>query len=301
MPISNNRIILTDVDGVLLEWENHFTEWMLQRSYFDNEVGEGYVGKKVYPYKLLDNKQNTYEMAERFGLSKTAIRKEIREFNKSAWMGTQQPMPDSQTWVKLLAAEGWTFIPITSQTSDIPAQLLRKKRLGELFGEPAVLFKEKLNFKLPGGNGFTAHQDAPAFASFGQDFHITAMVSVDATTRENGCLEMAAGRHKEGLLDMTEELVLSQSAIDALDWAPLETAPGDLVLFGSIIPHRSPANRSTGPRRAAYITYNGVSQGEYRDDYYTHKREVFPPEVERVAGKDYSNTGLYNIGNPIQK
>ncbi len=34
-----------------------------------------------------------------------------------------------------MAAEGWTFIPITSQTSDIPAQELRKKRLGELFDE----------------------------------------------------------------------------------------------------------------------------------------------------------------------
>tara|TARA_B100001173_G_scaffold265577_1_gene240674 strand:+ start:32 stop:676 length:645 start_codon:yes stop_codon:yes gene_type:complete len=135
MPTSNNRIILTDVDGVLLEWEHHFTEWMLQRSYFDNEVGEGYVGKKVYPYKLLDDKQDTYEMAERFGLTKTEVRKEIREFNKSAWMGNQPPMLESQTWVKLLAAEGWTFIPITSQTSDIPAQLLRKKRLGELFGD----------------------------------------------------------------------------------------------------------------------------------------------------------------------
>ena len=135
MLTSNNRIILTDVDGVLLEWEYHFTEWMLQRSYFDNEVGEGYIGKKIYPYKLLDNKENTYEMAERFGLTKTEVRKEIREFNKSAWMGNQAPMLDSQTWVKLLAAEGWTFIPITSQTSDIPAQLLRKKRLGELFGD----------------------------------------------------------------------------------------------------------------------------------------------------------------------
>ena len=135
MPTSNNRIILTDVDGVLLEWEHHFTEWMLQRSYFDNEVGEGYVGKKVYPYKLLDDKQDTYEMAERFGLTKTEVRKEIREFNKSAWMGNQPPILESQTWVKLLAAEGWTFIPITSQTSDIPAQLLRKKRLGELFGD----------------------------------------------------------------------------------------------------------------------------------------------------------------------
>ena len=123
------------MDGVLLEWERHFTDWMLQRSYFDNEVGEGYVGKKIYPYKLLDNKESTYEMAERFGLTKTEVRKEIREFNKSAWMGNQAPMLDSQTWVKLLAAEGWTFVPITSQTSDIPAQLLRKKRLGELFGD----------------------------------------------------------------------------------------------------------------------------------------------------------------------
>ena len=128
MPRSN-RIILTDVDGVLLEWENHFTEWMLKRSYYNDQE------ERVYPYKLLPNKQNTYEMAERFGLTIPEIRKEIREFNKSAWMGTQQPMLESQTWVKLLAAEGWTFIPITSQTSDIPAQLLRKKRLTELFGE----------------------------------------------------------------------------------------------------------------------------------------------------------------------
>ena len=129
MPISNNRIILTDVDGVLLEWENHFTEWMLQRSYYNDS------NERIYPYKLLPNKENTYEMAERFGLTIPQIRKEIREFNKSAWMGTQVPMPQSQSWVKLLAAECWTLIPITSQTSDIPAQLLRKKRLGELFGD----------------------------------------------------------------------------------------------------------------------------------------------------------------------
>tara|TARA_B100000941_G_C28435394_1_gene516613 strand:+ start:382 stop:1017 length:636 start_codon:yes stop_codon:yes gene_type:complete len=128
MPISN-RIILTDVDGVLLEWENHFTQWMLQRSYYNDK------GERVYPYKLLPDKQNTYEMAERFGLEINQIRKEIREFNKSAWMATQSPMPESQTWVKLLHAEGWTFIPITSQTSDIPAQEVRKKRLQDLFGE----------------------------------------------------------------------------------------------------------------------------------------------------------------------
>ena len=109
MPTSN-RIILTDVDGVLLEWERHFTDWMLQRSYYNNNE------ERIYLYKLLPNKQNTYEMAERFGLSVPEIRKEIREFNKSAWMATQSPMPDSQT-------------------SDVPAQKVRKKRLGELFGD----------------------------------------------------------------------------------------------------------------------------------------------------------------------
>ena len=128
MPTSN-RIILTDVDGVLLEWEHHFTKWMLQRTLFDER------GARYHPYKLLPDKENTYEMAERFGLTKTEVRKEIRKFNRSAWMGTQRPMLESQTWVKLIAAEGWTFIPITSQTSDKPAQELRKRRLGELFGE----------------------------------------------------------------------------------------------------------------------------------------------------------------------
>jgi uncharacterized HAD superfamily protein len=128
MPTSNNRIILTDVDGVLLEWEHHFTKWVLQKSYFDEH------GNRYYPHKLLPNKQNTYEMAERFGVTKNEIRALIREFNRSAWMGTQRPILESQTWVKLLSAEGWTFIPITSQTSDIPAQQLRKRRLGELFG-----------------------------------------------------------------------------------------------------------------------------------------------------------------------
>jgi hypothetical protein len=49
-------------------------------------------------------------------------------------MANQEPMQGSQTWVKLLHAEGWTFIPITSQTLDIPAQELRKRRLKELFG-----------------------------------------------------------------------------------------------------------------------------------------------------------------------
>jgi ectoine hydroxylase-related dioxygenase (phytanoyl-CoA dioxygenase family) len=112
---------------------------------------------------------------------------------------------------------------------------------------------------------------------------------------------MAVGRHAEGLLEQTEAQVLSEAAIEALDWAPVETQAGDLLLFGSLIPHRSGDNISGEPRRAAYITYNAASVGSHRSDYYRKKRQVFPPEIERVPGTDYSDSGLYNIGNPIQE
>ena len=52
MPTSN-RIILTDVDGVLLEWEHHFTKWMLQKTLFDER------GARYHPHRLLPDKENT--------------------------------------------------------------------------------------------------------------------------------------------------------------------------------------------------------------------------------------------------
>jgi len=113
----SDRIILTDVDGVLLEWENHFASWMSTKG-----------------YQQKPGKEKLYAMDKRYGLTKKKKEELIKEFNNSAWMSTQIPLPDSQTWVKLLHAEGWTFIPITSQTSDIPAQELRKRRLQDLFG-----------------------------------------------------------------------------------------------------------------------------------------------------------------------
>ena len=77
MPTSA-RIILTDVDGVLLEWEHHFTKWMQLRSYF------GKNGVRNYPYKLVDTGQDDYEMANRFGVSKDVIRQEITDLGQTA-------------------------------------------------------------------------------------------------------------------------------------------------------------------------------------------------------------------------
>lgn len=172
--------------------------------------------------------------------------------------------------------------------------------LEQLCGEPTVLFKEKINFKLPGGAGFEPHQDAPAFTTFGQRYHITVMVAVDAATRENGCLEVVDGFHGAGLLPQASDGTLDRAWAGAQIWKPIEMDPGDVLVFDSYVPHRSGANRSRAPRRALYVTYNRASDGDFRRAYFARKRAAFPPECERAPGIDYTAAAsIYNLGNPI--
>ena len=52
--------------------------------------------------------------------------------------------------------------------------------------------------------------------------------------------------------------------------------------------------------RIYYFTYNKASEGHFREDYFNKKREVFPQDVDKISGKDYSKIGIkYNLGNPI--
>ncbi len=172
--------------------------------------------------------------------------------------------------------------------------------LGELMGEEAVLFKEKINAKLPGGSGFTAHQDAPAFVSFGQRYHITMMIAVDDSTVENGCLEFSDPVPVYETLRQDAGGSVHPEVEKTMPWRALEAKAGDIVFFDSYIPHRSHPNTSGRSRRAMYITYNKRSEGSRRDDYFADKRIKFPPEVERVAGMDYSKSAsIYNLANPI--
>ena len=41
-------------------------------------------------------------------------------------------------------------------------------------------------------------------------------------------------------------------------------------------------------RRVLYITYNKRSEGDSREQYYTEKRNNYPPDIERDPDKDYS-------------
>jgi hypothetical protein len=158
-----------------------------------------------------------------------------------------------------------------------------KGAISQLFGEEAVLFKDKINFKMPGGDGFKAHQDVQAGWDRYAKLHITVLVSIDPSTPENGCLELAPGNHKSGLLGESWKPLPE----DSLDYVPCLTAPGDAVFFDSFTPHRSGPNLSDKPRRVLYVTYNRLSEGDHRRQYYADKRKSYPPDCEREPGKVY--------------
>jgi phosphonate degradation associated HDIG domain protein len=163
-----------------------------------------------------------------------------------------------------------------------------------LAGESFIPFKDKENEKHPGGGAFRPHQDFAAYQAFGPRYNITAMLSIDPATRSNGCLEFATGWadivrgdpglaaesvdgrallrfHKGGAHngDVVEEITTR------LDWLAVETAPADLVLFDSFVPHRSGPNGTARSRRAMFLTFNAAREGDWYARYYADKRANF--------------------------
>jgi hypothetical protein len=191
--------------------------------------------------------------------------------------------------------EGFNRIANSKKTLDL---------ISDFMGEPAVLFKEKINLKLPNGNGFTPHQDAPAFITFNQTYHITMMLAIDDSTIENGCLQIIKDHKFHGItLPQNKDGSIDNKICDQFKWHALECKTGDILLFDSYLPHFSEKNMSSKSRRSAFITYSRLSEGESkRLAYYKDKREKFPPDCEREKDKDYSQgAAIYNVANPLSR
>ena len=112
-----DKVILTDCDGVLFDWEYSFDQWMKRHGY--NVVEEG-----------------NYLMDVKYGLEKKEAKKLIRMFNESAWIRKLPPLRDAIKYVKILHQDhGYIFHAITSLSEDQYAQHLRTKNLREMFGD----------------------------------------------------------------------------------------------------------------------------------------------------------------------
>ena len=178
------------------------------------------------------------------------------------------------------------FVPYHEGFRKLITTRRMQQAVSELLGENAVLFKDKINFKLPGGDGFKEHQDVQAGWDEFASIHLTAMVAIDETNAENGSLEMLPGKHKQGLLG-EKWAPLSDEDTGGEEYVAVHCKPGDAVFFDSFAPHRSAPNQTQHARRVLYITYNKESEGDSRSAYYAAKRASYPPDIERDPNKNY--------------
>ena len=112
-----DKLILTDCDGVLFDWEYAFDQWMRKHDYAVEVTGD-------------------YRMDVKYGLDRKETMRLIRMFNESAVIRKLPPLRDAIHYVKKLHQEhGYIFHAITSLSKDDYSQHLRTKNLREMFGD----------------------------------------------------------------------------------------------------------------------------------------------------------------------
>ncbi len=115
----NEKLILVDCDGVLVDWQYGFFRWMRDRGYEPIVHGE-------------------YDIGETFGISKVKSKSLVQNFNESAAVGWLPQFRDAVKYVRRLHEDhGFIFHCITSLSKDVYAGKLRKKNIQALFGKTA--------------------------------------------------------------------------------------------------------------------------------------------------------------------
>jgi hypothetical protein len=185
-----------------------------------------------------------------------------------------------------------TFDPVID-LSPACANLARDVRLlaalGDLHGEPACLFKDKLIYKPPGCPGYGLHQDWISWPGFPRSF-LTVLIPLDSATAANGCTIVYPGYHRNGSLTPEDGQfhMLPEGSVNEAEAVPLELEPGDVAIFDGFTPHRSATNRSEVWRRQLFLSYNKQSDGgDQRQGHYA--------EFHQWLRKRYSEHNKHDV------
>tara|TARA_B100000780_G_scaffold88765_1_gene61147 strand:- start:12701 stop:13336 length:636 start_codon:yes stop_codon:yes gene_type:complete len=135
MNSDQDKLILTDCDGVLMNWEYAFGVWMK---------------KMGYAVQVHGTEGSTYDMSLRYGITSKEKSQLIKHFNTSSAIGYLPPLRDAMYYMDLLHRKhGYVFHMITSLSLDPMAQELRESNTRKLFGDTAF---EKFIYADVGGD-----------------------------------------------------------------------------------------------------------------------------------------------------
>ena len=127
-------------------------------------------------------------------------------------------------------------------------RLLRRGALRRLVsglaGEPVTLFKDKINYKLPGGAGYAAHQDGYVDPRDGSPMlSYVAMVAVDNFSLATGCPHVApeawAAQSGGAVKWRPPRRAMTRAALEGAAYVPMALSRGDVLVYDSTMPRRS--------------------------------------------------------------
>lgn len=115
---TRQKLILTDVDGCLVDWNTAFEKFAISKG-----------------LKRLEATDHHYNLGLRFDATHEVMRGLVEEFNDSEHIATLEPLPGAVEYVSKLVKEGFRFVAITS-LSDAPCALkYRTENLHSIFGD----------------------------------------------------------------------------------------------------------------------------------------------------------------------
>lgn len=111
---------------------------------------------------------------------------------------------------------------------------------------------------------------------------VTVWIPLDDCTIDNGCMHIMPKKHKEGPLQhvLKDDLCLDDAEVNKEDIVPVEIKAGTALFFSCLLPHMSPPNLSSGPRRSFQFFFRGPSTKIVSEDIF---RENFVKEKGRCA------------------
>lgn len=116
------KVLLTDVDGVLLSWTNSFDKFASS------------LGYDIDPTKYLASERCNTTIEQGKNL--------VKEFNHNKhYMANLEPLADSVKYVSELVEDGYIFAALTSVSDDPDIAECRSKNLKNIFGDVFIEVK----------------------------------------------------------------------------------------------------------------------------------------------------------------
>lgn len=112
------KYILSDVDGVLLDWNSEFHSYMTNCDY------------REWPHH-----KNKYSLSKRYGTSREEMDRLVSIFNSSQYVSDLPVFRDAKKGLALLDQMGYRVIAVTNVGSSEDTKRLRTKNLLDHFGD----------------------------------------------------------------------------------------------------------------------------------------------------------------------